>query len=68
MPALSSIIVGLQGIFGILNGAATLLFQSAAQKNIAILNIPSIPAIHAIAAGSVSIGYVEIFRPACRLL
>lgn len=61
MPPLSSIIVGLQGIFGILNGATSLLLPSAAQKNTEILKIPSIPAIHAIAAGSVSIGYVNFF-------
>lgn len=59
MLPLSTIFVGLQGAFGIVNGAASLLFQSAAEKNVGILNIPSVPAIHAIAAGSVSIGYVQ---------
>ncbi|KUJ21524.1 uncharacterized protein LY89DRAFT_376667 [Mollisia scopiformis] len=56
MPPLSTIFVGLQGAFGVLNRAASLLFRSAAEKNVEILKVPSIPAIHAIAAGSISIG------------
>ncbi len=56
MPPLSPIVVGLQGAFGVLNGAASLLIRAAAEKNVEILNVQSIPAIHAIGAGSVSIG------------
>ncbi|PVH86469.1 hypothetical protein DL98DRAFT_481190 [Cadophora sp. DSE1049] len=56
MPPLSSIIMALQGLFGILNGAASLISSSALQKNLDNLQINSIPAVHAIALGSVSIG------------
>ena len=56
MPALSSIIMALQGLFGILNGAASLISSAALQKNLDTLQIDSIPALHAIALGSVSIG------------
>lgn len=58
MPPLAPIVVGLQGAFGVLNGAASLLFQAAAEKNLEVLNVQSIPAIHAIALGSISIGSV----------
>ncbi|KAK0121690.1 hypothetical protein ONS95_009975 [Cadophora gregata] len=55
MPPLSSTIMALQGLFGILNGAASLI-SSALQKNLETLQIDSVPAIHAISLGSVSIG------------
>ena len=58
MAPLSSLVVGLQGIFGILNGAANLLSSSAAEKNLAVLNLTSLPALHSIALGSIAIGYV----------
>jgi hypothetical protein len=54
---LSSLVVGLQGIFGILNGAANLLSSSAAEKNLEVLNLTSLPALHSIALGSIAIGY-----------
>jgi hypothetical protein len=57
IPPLSSIIVDLQGLFGILNGAASLVFSSAAQKNLETLETTSLPSIHAIALGSIKIGY-----------
>lgn len=62
MPPLSTIFVGFQGAFGVLNGAASFLSQAVAKKNAEVLNVPSIPAIHAIAAGSISIGYVKFFH------
>jgi hypothetical protein len=61
MQALAPIIVGVQGAFGILNGAASMLFRAAAEKNVEILDVQSILVIHAIAAGSISIGYVTNF-------
>jgi len=62
MPPLSSIILGVQGIFGILNGAASLLFPAAAAKNLQTLGlgVDALPAIHAIALGSVAIGFVSL--------
>ncbi|KAI9651376.1 hypothetical protein NHQ30_001418 [Ciborinia camelliae] len=56
MPPLSSIVLAIQGGFNFLNGAVSLLSSSAAEKNAEILLIDSIPAIHAIALGSISIG------------
>lgn len=56
MPPLSSVIIALQGLFGILNGAASLISSTALQKNLDTLQIDSTPALHAIALGSVSIG------------
>lgn len=58
MPPLSSIIMALQGMFGLLNGTASLISRSAAAKNLEVMQIASTPAVHAIALGSVSIGYV----------
>ncbi|KAE9370032.1 hypothetical protein N431DRAFT_426512, partial [Stipitochalara longipes BDJ] len=59
MLSLSSLVVAIQGLFGILNGAASLLFPSLAQKTIETLQI-SLPAVHAIALGSITIGCVSI--------
>ncbi|KAG4423120.1 hypothetical protein IFR04_003757 [Cadophora malorum] len=56
MPPLSSVIIALQGLFGVLNGAASLISSTALQKNLDTLQIDSTPALHAIALGSVSIG------------
>ncbi|KAL2075928.1 hypothetical protein VTL71DRAFT_871 [Oculimacula yallundae] len=58
MPPLSSLTMALIGLFGTLNGTATLLSNSALQKNLSTLQLDStsIPVIHAIALGSVSIG------------
>jgi hypothetical protein len=53
----SSIILTIQGIFGILNGLASLVSTHAAQHNMSTLSITSLPAIHSIALGSLSIGY-----------
>ncbi|KAF8852248.1 hypothetical protein BDZ45DRAFT_115290 [Acephala macrosclerotiorum] len=55
MPALAPTVVGLRGAFSV-NGAASLLPRSATEKNVEVLNVQSIPAIHAIADGSLSIG------------
>ncbi len=57
MPPISSSIMGVQGLFGILNGAATLLFPSAAEKNLQVLEFNSLPALHSIALGSITVGY-----------
>jgi hypothetical protein len=56
MAPFSSLVVGLQGIFGILNGAANLLSSSAAEKNLEVLKLTSLPALHSIALGSIAIG------------
>ncbi|KAB8300155.1 hypothetical protein EYC80_000382 [Monilinia laxa] len=55
MPPLSSIILAIQSGFNFLNGTINLLSRSAAEKNAEILAIDSIPAIHTIALGSMSI-------------
>jgi hypothetical protein len=57
MPPPSSIVLGLQGIFGILNGLASLVSSRAAAHNMSTLSITSLPAIQSIALGSLSIGY-----------
>jgi len=56
MPPTSSVVLGLQGVFGILNGLASLLSSRAAAHNMSTLSITSLPAIHSIALGSLSIG------------
>jgi hypothetical protein len=59
MLSISSIVVALQGLFGLFNGAASLLLPSVAQKSLDTLQITSLPAIHAIALGSITIGYAS---------
>ena len=61
MPPLSSTLIALQGIFGIINGAATLLFPAAAQKNLETLQLDAtaLPAVHAIALASITVGSVQ---------
>ncbi|KAH8667938.1 hypothetical protein BGZ60DRAFT_408274 [Tricladium varicosporioides] len=56
MCSLSTSVITLQGIFGLLNGAISLLVPSVAAKNAATLGVDSIPAIHAIGLGSITIG------------
>jgi len=48
--------MAIQGVFGVLNGSASLLFSSALHKNMEVMQIDSIPALQSIALGSVSIG------------
>jgi len=43
-------------MFGVFNGAASLLFSSAAQRNLEVMQITSLPALHSIALGSITIG------------
>ncbi|KAH6662039.1 hypothetical protein B0J14DRAFT_663020 [Halenospora varia] len=56
MRSLSTSVIILQGIFGLLNGAASLLVPSVAAKSAATLGVDSIPAIHSIGLGSITIG------------
>lgn len=56
---LTGYIIAAQGIFGIVNGSVSLLSISAARSNADMLGIPSIAGVHAIALGSLSIGYVQ---------
>ncbi|TVY82543.1 hypothetical protein LSUE1_G002437 [Lachnellula suecica] len=56
MPPLTSLILGLHGIIGILNGVPGLIFPSIAVRNAQIMEISSAPAVDAIALGSVSLG------------
>lgn len=58
MPSLPSIVFGVIGIITGLNGASGLLSSSLASKNAEILGI-STPAMHAIALGALSLGYVR---------
>ncbi|PMD59480.1 uncharacterized protein K444DRAFT_613439 [Hyaloscypha bicolor E] len=58
MLPLPSIIVAIQGLLGILNGARYLLIPSIAEKDMATLHMTSLPALHAIALGSLTIGWV----------
>jgi hypothetical protein len=52
----SATILTLQGVFGILNGLASMLSSQAAASNMELLSISSLPAIHSIALGSLSVG------------
>ncbi|QSZ35649.1 hypothetical protein DSL72_008519 [Monilinia vaccinii-corymbosi] len=56
MPPLSSIVLAIQGGFNLLNGVCNLLSPWAAARSAEVLAIESIPAIHTIALGSISIG------------
>lgn len=58
MPSLPSIVLGVTGIITGLNGASGLLSSSLASKNAEILGIAT-PAMHAIALGALSLGYVH---------
>jgi len=58
MLPLSSTIVATQGRLGILNGARFLLIPSTTEKDMAALHMTSLPAFHAIALGSLTIGLV----------
>jgi len=57
----SSIIFGLQGGVGLLNGFSNLLFPALVTKNSKILNIASIPALQAIALGAITFRFVFLF-------
>ncbi|TVY56667.1 hypothetical protein LCER1_G006552 [Lachnellula cervina] len=52
----SSIIFGLQGGLGMLNGFANLLIPALVAKNSKVLNITSVPALHSIALGAITYG------------
>lgn len=53
---LTGYVLAAQGIFGIINGAVSITSSSVAQDQAILLEIPSIPAIHAIALGTITIG------------
>ncbi|TVY38416.1 hypothetical protein LOCC1_G008308 [Lachnellula occidentalis] len=55
----SSIIFGLQGGLGMLNGFANLLIPALVVKNSKVLNIASIPALHTIALGAITYGEIS---------
>jgi hypothetical protein len=61
MPPLTSLVLGIEGILGALNGAAKVLFPSIAAGTAKEMgNIP-LPAVHAISLTGLALGYFPPF-------
>lgn len=60
MAPISSIVLGLQGLFTVLNGLSPLIFPTLAAQSTQSLKIGSMPAMHAISLGALSLGYSSL--------